>query len=106
MREVTGSSPGEKRMNLIEKEEYIVILVPMILVLSLFFYIGYEIAYEDGYYKAKQEDYCHNYCFDNMEFSSQRYLECNNACMLEDSYTNYWQWKDARSQQDGMEKKE
>ena len=77
-----------------EVEGWVIIIVGVIVFFSLMVYGIYLISYDEGYYDAKQEDYCHQYCFDTFAMSDgiAKVDKCYNLCMEEKSYTNYWHY--------------
>lgn len=53
-------------------------------------FVVYVVAYDEGYYDAKKEDYCHNYCEEISGFNVYKYDFCYNLCVKEESYSNQW----------------
>lgn len=77
-----------------ENNKYILAIVIITIFLIICGYIIYLISYEEGYYDAKQEDYCSDYCWKISSLDILNYRECNSYCMDEDGYTNYWHWEE------------
>lgn len=86
-------------------EELAIMLIGIGLFFSLMVYGIYLISYEEGYYDAKQEDYCHEYCFDTFAMSDGIHVvdQCFNSCMEEKEYTNYWYYALEENQEGGKE---